>query len=362
MKRLAKAVGIWKKNPVSTERAWKWILHTVIRYIIECGRPPANALLREMGDSVPVITSASGMCVGEVSNGNRVFWCGALHLCFFAAGLYYEKHYRCFCAAAKIPRSKILFNLPAVQHNKLRSIELAVCYYFQSVSGASVLVLDCTAAGQYRWSSHIGVLTGAIRKFDVVDRIFQKFGISKIHPIPTAWDYWFSNQKEEIWVIVTLIGGQKICGKYSYISFASSEPEERDLYLEEIYDVNERDEWTCKERTRGILIAKGQIATIEFISWGDISMFGSKKRSNRNRPSLEKRGYQPKMYEGYRPIKPIKSQPPNKGSSVQPAPTGKNSKWEDEQFFVLVKFNLRTQSGKSVSGLHFLWETDIICL
>ncbi|HIR53771.1 MAG TPA: hypothetical protein IAB39_10340 [Candidatus Onthovicinus excrementipullorum] len=112
----------------------------------------------------------------------------------------------------------------------------------------------------------LGVLTGAIRKFDVVDRIFQKFGISKIHPIPTAWDYWFSNQKEEIWVIVTLIGGQKICGKYSYISFASSEPEERDLYLEEIYDVNERDEWTCKERTRGILIAKGQIATIEFIS------------------------------------------------------------------------------------------------
>lgn len=55
-------------------------------------------------------------------------------------------------------------------------------------------------------------------------------------------------------------------------------------------------------------------------------MFGSKKRSNKNRPSLEKRGYQPKMYEGYRPVKSIKIQPPNKGSSVQPVPTGKNSK------------------------------------
>lgn len=53
--------------------------------------------------------------------------------------------------------------------------------------------------------------------------------VNKIHPVPTAWDYYFSKQ-EEAWIIVTLKNGKTIYGKFSEHSFASSDAEERDLY------------------------------------------------------------------------------------------------------------------------------------
>lgn len=42
-------------------------------------------------------------------------------------------------------------------------------------------------------------------------------------------------------------------------------------------------------------------------------------------PNSEQRGYQPKksIKEGYQPSKSISTQPPNKGSNVQPAKTTK---------------------------------------
>ena len=55
-----------------------------------------------------------------------------------------------------------------------------------------------------------------------------------------------------------------------------------------------------------------------------------KPNSNINsgyQPNSEKNGYQPKkeIREGYQPTKSISTQPPNQGSSVQPAKTKGNS-------------------------------------
>ena len=88
--------------------------------------------------------------------------------------------------------------------------------------------------------------------------------VNKIHPVPTAWDYYFSKQ-EEAWIIVTLKNGKTIYGKFSEHSFASSDAEERDLYIEKTYNIKEDMTWVEDDKSNGILVPKDEVETIEFL-------------------------------------------------------------------------------------------------
>ena len=109
----------------------------------------------------------------------------------------------------------------------------------------------------------LGSLVGIIKQKGIVDRIATKMKINKINPVPTAWDYFFSKQ-DPAWIIVTLKNGKTIYGLYSSQSFASSDPEERDLYIEKTYDLGENMEWIEDKTSNGILVNYHDIETIEF--------------------------------------------------------------------------------------------------
>ena len=66
-------------------------------------------------------------------------------------------------------------------------------------------------------------------------------------------------------VIVTLTDDSVIYGDFSTKSFASSDPEERDLFIEKTYIPNEKGEWIAADKNEGIYIHKDQIKTIEFL-------------------------------------------------------------------------------------------------
>ena len=89
-----------------------------------------------------------------------------------------------------------------------------------------------------------------------------KIKIRTIHTTPTAWDYLFSKQ-ESGFVIVTLIDDQKLYGWYSSQSFTSSDPDERDIFIEKGYRID-GEKWTLDEQSQGFYIAKDQIKVIEF--------------------------------------------------------------------------------------------------
>jgi len=59
----------------------------------------------------------------------------------------------------------------------------------------------------------------------------NKLGLA--HPLPKAWDYFFSRGRP-CWVVATLKTGRTIAGYYGNNSFASSFPAEEDLYLEKL--------------------------------------------------------------------------------------------------------------------------------
>ena len=82
-------------------------------------------------------------------------------------------------------------------------------------------------------------------------------------PIPKSWDYFFS-KREECFVLIHLTNGALIGGIYSNKSYASSYPESEDLYIEEVWEINNKGHFINKiEGTIGLWIPKTSYNYIE---------------------------------------------------------------------------------------------------
>ncbi len=127
----------------------------------------------------------------------------------------------------------------------------------------------------------IGVLLGVNTQKDFVRGLLRKIKLSTIHPIPTAWDWKFTSTTEEQWVLVTLKNGNMVGGILSSESFASSNPIDRDLYIQWMYDIGSEGNWKpLKER--GVLITSNEISTIEFWPYVPLqeNSYEQKKQAN----------------------------------------------------------------------------------
>jgi uncharacterized protein DUF6338 len=85
-----------------------------------------------------------------------------------------------------------------------------------------------------------------------------------VHPIRKPWDYVFG-KREPFWIIVHLQNGQRIGGWFGIESFASSDPADEQIYLEEAWILDEAGRFLSPvERSRGIIIMKQEIRAVEF--------------------------------------------------------------------------------------------------
>jgi len=85
-----------------------------------------------------------------------------------------------------------------------------------------------------------------------------------VHPIRKPWDYIFG-KRDPFWIIVHLQSGQKIGGRFDTKSFASSDPADEQIYLEEVWVLDEGGRFLSQvERSRGIIIMKDEIRAVEF--------------------------------------------------------------------------------------------------
>ncbi len=95
-------------------------------------------------------------------------------------------------------------------------------------------------------------------------RIFSLLKLKNICLIPKAWDYHFGKE-EPYWVLITLKDGKKIGGFLGTHSFASSFPAEEDLYIEELWVIDEEGKFKERiENSGGCLIRRNDINFIEF--------------------------------------------------------------------------------------------------
>lgn len=109
----------------------------------------------------------------------------------------------------------------------------------------------------------IGVLLGFNVQKNFVRGYLSRIGVFTAHAIPTAWDWKFSRDVPDQWILVTLKNGVTFAGLYGSNSFAASSPERRDLYIQWIYDIDEHGNWSSPGE-KGVLVAANEISTIEF--------------------------------------------------------------------------------------------------
>ena len=88
--------------------------------------------------------------------------------------------------------------------------------------------------------------------------------LKNIRLIPKSWDYHFGKE-EPYWILLTLKDGKKIGGFFGTHSFASSFPAEEDLYIEELWVIDEEGKFVQPiENSGGCLIRRNDINFIEF--------------------------------------------------------------------------------------------------
>lgn len=89
------------------------------------------------------------------------------------------------------------------------------------------------------------------------------------HPTSRPWDFVFSKRKN-YWLIVTLKNGETFGGLFGPNSFVTSTPEPEQIYLEEVWHINEHGGFNNpKVETAGMLLTGSDIQTIEFFKHGE---------------------------------------------------------------------------------------------
>jgi hypothetical protein len=107
-----------------------------------------------------------------------------------------------------------------------------------------------------------GAALGLSSQTEIFRRFLQKIGINPIHAMPTAWDWKFGDMKHNL-VILTLKDGTKFAGYCGKRSFMSSDPTERDIYVEKIYAWGDNNSWKDTGE-HSLWVASGEIRSIEF--------------------------------------------------------------------------------------------------
>ena len=113
----------------------------------------------------------------------------------------------------------------------------------------------------------IALIVIQIAQKDVIRKICIYFNLTSVDTEPSAWDFKFKNISSE-WVIVTLKNDKTISGFLGSLSYISQNERERDIYISEVFEIDENNKWTRKKNTDGILIKAEEIKYIEFFKEG----------------------------------------------------------------------------------------------
>lgn len=106
-----------------------------------------------------------------------------------------------------------------------------------------------------------GFLLGLNVRKGWTKKLLGKLHLNTIHPVNSAWD-WRFGECEECWVLAVLKDGTKWAGYLGRKSFMSSDPVERDLFIQLVYEVGNDNKWTA--RTSSVWIAHGEVQSLEF--------------------------------------------------------------------------------------------------
>ena len=87
-----------------------------------------------------------------------------------------------------------------------------------------------------------------------------------IHPVPTAWDFFFL-QARECWVLCHMKSGTKVGGWFGTQSFASGFPQRQEIYVEKLWRVDENGKFIeAVQRSGGAFVRSDECSVLEFFT------------------------------------------------------------------------------------------------
>ena len=104
----------------------------------------------------------------------------------------------------------------------------------------------------------LGAGLGIAIQNDLFRPFFARLRLQPVHVVPTAWDYQFGRMREAHWVLVRLKDGGSVAGFFGTRSFASSDPEERDIFIEQVYRIDEDSNWHPLKTVMAHSLRKGR--------------------------------------------------------------------------------------------------------
>lgn len=114
------------------------------------------------------------------------------------------------------------------------------------------------------WPVAAGKLVVRLLRYDWVDRQLDKIGMAYVDRTPTAWD-WAVRTPETRWVVVHLNDGTMIGGWFGRHSFASLYRSKRDIYLEQMWLLDENGTFIESQvNTDGVWIGHDAISRVVF--------------------------------------------------------------------------------------------------
>jgi hypothetical protein len=163
---------------------------------------------------------------------------------------------------------------PSLSENLLAFLVLSLVYYSLIVPFLewALSVRDPRLARAAVWISLVligpaifGLFLGVAAQKEWIGWIADKLNLNIVHVIPTAWDWRFSKTtRGGMFIMVTLKSGEQVAGLFGSNSFASSDSGERDLFIEEEYDVDESGQWQARHEKVGVLISQDEVKFVEF--------------------------------------------------------------------------------------------------
>jgi len=88
-----------------------------------------------------------------------------------------------------------------------------------------------------------------------------------VHPHDKAWDFVFS-KRESFWIVLHMKDMRRIGGRFGEKSFASSNPAEAQIYLEEVWRLDEEGRFEeAVNLTNGILVLEKDLLAVEFFRY-----------------------------------------------------------------------------------------------
>lgn len=160
--------------------------------------------------------------------------------------------------------------MPPIAEGAVSYVTISLIYHALAYPLATPLYLHPMPSGLHTllWFAFLfifptlaGIFLGQNIKRGWTRRLFGKLGFNTIHPVDCAWDWRFAGCPD-CWIMVILKDNTKWAGYLGTGSFMSSTSDERDIYIEQVYSVDDNDVWS--PRTSGVWLPHSEIQSIEF--------------------------------------------------------------------------------------------------